>query len=69
MSYKLKPNVAGFTVVDGPFAGREFRGGRIYKDIPLREKEKFIEITTEGAQPANHKDSTPAKKKPEVTNG
>jgi len=43
MKYKLKKNVENFDVVDGPFAGREYRRGKVYdeKDIPPGEKRKF----------------------------
>ncbi len=39
--YRLKKNVPDFTVVDGPFAGRNFRAGEIYAEIPPQEKHKF----------------------------
>lgn len=41
--YRLKKNVADFTVVDGPFAGRTFRAGKVYAEIPPQEKHKFEE--------------------------
>ncbi len=41
--YRLKKNVADFTVVDGPFAGRTFRAGKTYAEIPPGEKHKFEE--------------------------
>ena len=43
--YKLKPNVPDFEVVDGPFAGRKYKAGEIYQEIPVTEKDKFT--TTE----------------------
>ena len=39
--YRLKRNVADFVVVDGPFAKRTFRAGKIYAEIPPGEKHKF----------------------------
>lgn len=68
MSFKLKENVADFTVVDGPFAGREFRAGQIYAEVPPQEKEKFETVTKAETQAPGSKTATAAKK-PEVTNG
>lgn len=41
--YRLKKNVADFTVVDGPFERRSYKTGEVYdeKDIPPQEKHKF----------------------------
>ena len=41
MPYKLKANVESFEVVDGPFAGRSFKSGEIYEEIPAAEKDRF----------------------------
>jgi hypothetical protein len=41
--YHLKKNVADFTVVDGPFAGRSYHAGKSYAEIPPQEKHKFEE--------------------------
>lgn len=43
--YKLKNNAADFAVVDGKFAGRTYRAGEIYDEIPPEEKGKFEKIT------------------------
>lgn len=45
MSYKLKPGIESFEVVDGPFAGKKFLQGRIYEDVPPNEKTKFEKVT------------------------
>ena len=41
MQYKLKPNVPDIEIADGPFAGRKFVAGEIYKEIPTGEEKKF----------------------------
>lgn len=41
---KLKANVENFEVVDGPFAGRRFKRGKIYTTVPNNEKHKFEEV-------------------------
>ena len=43
MKYKLKRNFENFDVVDGPFAGKKFRRGKVYRkeDIPENEIKKF----------------------------
>ncbi len=40
--YKLKPNVPDFEIVDGPFAGRKYKAGETYKEVPPGEKNKFL---------------------------
>lgn len=42
--YKLKPNAADFEVVDGPFAGRKYKDGQVYSEIPPEERLKFDEL-------------------------
>ena len=39
--YKLKKNIADFDVVDGPFAGRKFRAGAAYAEVPPEHIDKF----------------------------
>jgi len=39
--YRLKPNVPDFTVVDGKFAGRTFRAGELYAEVPPEEIRRF----------------------------
>lgn len=43
MKYKLKANVENFDVVDGPFTGKKFRRGKVYRkeDIPENEMHRF----------------------------
>ena len=40
--YELKPNVPDFEVVDGPFAGRKYKAGETYKEVPKEEAHKFM---------------------------
>lgn len=42
--YRLKNNAADFAVVDGRFAGRSYRAGEAYEEIPPEEKNKFERI-------------------------
>ncbi len=42
--YELKPNLPDFEVVDGPFAGRKYKAGEAYKEVPEEEKHKFNDI-------------------------
>jgi hypothetical protein len=47
----LKPEIESFTVVDGPFAGRDFKKGIIYSDIPPAEAQKFEKAKEEIQKP------------------
>lgn len=47
MPYKLKANCENFTVMDGSFAGRQFKRGEVYGEIPPEETAKFDEIQDE----------------------
>ncbi len=51
--YRLKKGVAEFDVVDGPFAGRGYRRGRVYAqaELPPREAHKFETIEAAEAAP------------------
>jgi hypothetical protein len=49
MPYKLNPNVPDFDLTDGPFAGRQYRAGEIYTEVPPAEKDKFEEVREESA--------------------
>jgi len=51
MSYKLKPGIESFQVVDGTFARRKFRKGFFYAEIPPEEARKFEEVADEAAPP------------------
>ncbi|MEN6422079.1 MAG: hypothetical protein ABFD76_09030 [Smithella sp.] len=39
--YQLKTGVQGFTVIDGEMAGRSFKSGIAYNEIPSQEAAKF----------------------------
>ncbi len=41
--YRLKG--PAFTVVDGPFAGKTFRRGVIYKEVPPEEAGRFEKVS------------------------
>ncbi|MFA6290229.1 MAG: hypothetical protein WC637_00530 [Victivallales bacterium] len=49
--YKLKKNVADFVVVDGVFAGRNYKAGQLYDQIPPQEAKKFETVVTEETAP------------------
>ncbi|MBW1777099.1 MAG: hypothetical protein JRJ54_05825 [Deltaproteobacteria bacterium] len=61
-TYRLKPGVESFDVVDGPFAGRQFVKGLSYTQIPPEEKHKFEEIQGPGVRDALKKADVPAAK-------
>ena len=44
MRYKLKENAADFEMVDGQFAGRKYKAGEIYDEIPPGEKDRFEKV-------------------------
>ena len=62
--YRLKPNVEAFTVVDGTHAGKTYKRGGSYAEIPPEYAGKFeIEPAEEAAQktkPATKKQSAAA---------
>jgi hypothetical protein len=41
--YKLKPKSPEFECVDGPLAGRKFRKGELYAEVPAGDRDKFDE--------------------------
>jgi hypothetical protein len=43
--YTLKPNAPAFDVVDGPLAGRQYRHGQTYTEIPTDLAGRFDTIT------------------------
>jgi hypothetical protein len=45
-TYRLKPGMESFDVVDGAYAGRRFLKGLDYTDIPPGEAGKFEEIAS-----------------------
>ena len=44
IQYRLKENVPDIEIVDGPFAGRIFKAGEIYTEIPPAEAARFDTI-------------------------
>lgn len=56
--YTLKQNVPDFEVVDGPFAGRKYKAGETYKEVPENEKHKFMEIGDPKSEVLNPKSKT-----------
>lgn len=64
--YQLKKGQEAFTVVEGQFAGRNFKPGERYKDIPPGMSKRFSEIdaatapqepATEAVKPKTEKKS------------
>jgi len=53
--YKLKSE--SFTMVEGPYAGKQFKRGDVYETVPPSEMRRFEEIKNE---PARALDSSPA---------
>jgi len=51
--YQLKPNVPDFEVVDGPFAGRKYKAGETYKDVPPECRDRFETCLEEPVPVAN----------------
>jgi hypothetical protein len=47
--YQLKKGVQGFTVIDGPMAGKSFKSGMSYKEIPPQEAARFTEVKEQEA--------------------
>jgi hypothetical protein len=45
--YRLKKNIEAFRVVDGPFAGRRYKHGEVYTELPPRESHKFDPVNAE----------------------
>ena len=39
--YKLKPSSPEFEVVDGPLAGRKFKRGEVYAEVPPQYADRF----------------------------
>lgn len=44
MPYKLKVNAPEFDCVDGPFAGKKYRHGKVYPDVPPGDKGRFESV-------------------------
>ena len=41
MKYRMKPNGPDITIVDGPLAGRTYRSGASYDEIPPGYEDRF----------------------------
>jgi len=65
MKYKLKPGVESFDVVDGEFAGKKYRKGKVYDKIPPIEKNKFEEVRDQKSEAGGKKKS---EKQPQTSN-
>jgi len=46
MQYRLKQTSPEIDVVDGPLAGRKFKHGEVYEEIPEGDKGRFEEVET-----------------------
>lgn len=55
--YKLKLNQPDFECVDGPFAGRKYKTGQTYAEIPPNEAHRFD--FTAGNPPRQASPATP----------
>jgi len=69
MPFTLKPGQESFEVVDGPHAGKQYKKGVAYDQIPEQDEDKFTS-TNKAKKPAKNKpmdpvdlDEAPAKKK------
>jgi len=47
--FRLKQNGPDIEIVDGPFAGRTFKAGEIYAEIPPAEAARFDAIEPTGS--------------------
>jgi hypothetical protein len=56
--FRLKAGSPAFDVVDGPLAGRRYRHGQAYAEIPPGEAGKFERIPEQ--KPAGRRDAKPA---------
>ena len=64
-AYKLKHNAESFTVVDGAFAGKTYRPGTVYAEVPPQERGRFEEIKEEPSAAAS--EGRPAKPRVEAS--
>ncbi|MBN1830291.1 MAG: hypothetical protein JW884_14255 [Deltaproteobacteria bacterium] len=44
MKYRLKKNQESIQIVDGPYAGRKYRKGELYDDVPPGEAYRFEKV-------------------------
>jgi hypothetical protein len=57
--YKLKENQESFQVVDGEFAGRSYKRGETYSEVPPNEAYRFDEIPDAPDNTTRGKKATP----------
>jgi hypothetical protein len=62
--YKLKTNVPDFEVVDGKFAGRKYRHGQTYQEIPPEEVKKFDQVKAQSEETHSAKTKTQSAERP-----
>jgi hypothetical protein len=48
--YKLKKGYEEFSIVEGPFAGKTFRRGESYAEVPPQEMRRFEEVNRSPAK-------------------
>ena len=64
-SYRLKKNQESFTTMSGEYAGRTFRRGEVYENIPPGAQRKFEELgDPELVKKIPEKPSNPATRRP-----
>lgn len=52
MPWKLKANAPEFDCVDGPLAGKKYRHGELYADVPQGDKGRFESVVLPPKKPA-----------------
>ncbi len=62
MTYRLKKSAEAFDVVDGKLAGRKFRHGRVYAEIPENEKHKFEKAVEKEVKKVGKSEGKPLEK-------
>lgn len=50
MPYILKKGIEAFDVVDGPFAGKKYKLGVEYQEVPSQEAHKFVELKAQSTK-------------------
>ncbi len=61
MTFKLKKEVEGFALVDGPDAGKAFEKGQSYDKVPTGYKDRF-EAVKKPVEAADPKQESKSKK-------
>jgi len=49
--YKLRQGQESFQVVDGPFEGRQYARGRLYREVPAAYRSRFETVQGESPEP------------------